>query len=363
MLVAALENEMRWCETDDVYERRDDIMTSKFQQLSDSAEHPRTVAVREETLNEQGLPAAFIASDEVDLVEWVRSNRNMLRDRLYRKGALLLRSVETSEFPALVDAFTDSQVDYKGGAAIRSRVNSDTYTASEYPEELDIRLHSEFCYSNDWPMLLFFHCDIAPSDRGQTPIVDNRRVLAQVPKEIREEFAERGLMYTRGYGYNRTWQRSYETDSREEVEELCRQEGRDCEWLEDDTLRTKEKREAIATHPVTGEDAWFNYAIGFHISRMDDGIRNALSTSPEDTDDQLWPNNVYWGDGSEIDPHVIKTVNDIVERNAVQFDWQKGDTLVVDNMICGHGRRPYSGDRRILLKMGESHLAAERSRA
>lgn len=336
------------------------MVTSKFQRLSGPGQGPRssTSGVRELTLNEQGLPAAFEASDEVDLVEWVRANREMLRERLHSSGALLLRSVDSSEFPTLVEALTDSQVDFKGGAAIRSRVNSDTYTASEYPEELDIRLHSEFCYSNDWPMLLFFHCETAPGDRGQTPIVDNRRVLAQVPEEIRAEFAERGLMYTRGYGYNRTWQRSYETDSREEVEELCRREGRECEWLEDDRLRTKERRAAIATHPLTGEQVWFNYAIGFHISRMDDGIREALSTSPDDTDEQLWPNNVFWGDGSEIDPQVIETVNEVVERNAVQFDWQQGDTLVVDNMVCGHGRRPFSGPRRILLKMGESFLAS-----
>lgn len=315
--------------------------------------------VKEFTLNDEGLPLAFQASDEVDMVEWVRSNRDMLRSRLHERGALLLRSVETPEFSNLVEAFTDSQVDFAGGAAIRSRVDADTYTASEYPEELDIRLHSEFCYSNDWPMLLFFHCETAPTDRGQTPLVDNRRVLADVPDEIRAEFVERGLTYTRGYGYNRTWQRSYETDSREEVEQLCRREGRECEWLEDDRLRTRERRQAIATHPVTGEQVWFNYAIGFHISRMDDGIREALSTSPEDTDEQLWPNNVLWGDGSKIDAGVVEKLNEIVEQNAVQFDWEEGDTLIVDNMICGHGRRPYSGNRRILLKMGESFLGSQ----
>ncbi len=331
----------------------------KFGRLHSSQTVAEQLAVRVTAMNEQALPLVFEGDADVDLAAWVTHHREELRDSLYRHGALLLRSPAPTDFAALVSAFTDSQVDYRGGAAIRSRVNSDTYTASEYPEDLEIRLHSEFCYSYDWPMLLFFHCQVAPADRGQTPLVDNRKVLAQMPEDIRRQFAERRLTYVRGYGYNRTWQRSYETESRAEVEDLCAVEGRRCEWIGEDQLRTYETRAALARHPFTSEEVWFNYAHGFHISRMDDGIREALSTSADDTDEQMWPNNVFWGDGTAIDAAVIQAANEVVQRNAVQFDWQVGDTLIVDNMLCGHGRRPYSGPRRILLKMAESYQAAK----
>ena len=328
---------------------------SKFRRLRDSRPAKAVPTVRIAAFNDQALPLVYEAAETTDLVRWVRLNRDDLRDKLYRHGALLLRTRYKPDFAATVRAFTDSLVDYRGGAAIRSRIDSDTYTASEYPADLEIRLHSEFCYSHDWPMILFFHCsDITPQSGGQTPIADNRRILAQMPEDIRCQFAERGLMYMRGYGFNRTWQRSYETDSRAEVEALCAAEGRRCEWIGDDQLRSYETRAAIARHPITDEEVWFNYAHGFHISRMDDGIRKVLSTSADDTDDQLWPNNVFWGDGSPIDPAVIEITNEIVHRNAVQFDWQVGDTLIVDNMLCAHGRRPYSGSRHILLKMAES---------
>lgn len=333
------------------------MMTGKFGRLSGGRTQPpgEPVLVRRTPVNDGSLPSVFHCDGDIDLTAWVAEHGPELRSELYRSGAVLLRSPSTVDFGSVVKAFTDEPVDYRGGAAVRSRVSADTYTASEYPPVLAIRQHSEFCYSNDWPMLLFFHCAVAPGVGGQTPLVDNRTLYRLMPARTRAEFEERGLLYVRGYGYNRTWQRSYETESRAEVEEICAREGRRVEWLNDDQLRTYERRSAVANHPLTGERVWFNYAHGFHISRMDDEIRDALSTSPEDTDEQLWPNNVLWGDGSAIDPGVITEVNDLVAAHTMQFDWREGDVLIIDNMLCGHGRQPYAGPRRILLKMGESY--------
>ena len=35
----------------------------------------------------------------------------------------------------------------------------------------------------------------------------------------------------------------------------------------------------------------------------------------------------------------------------VSFPWQKGDLLMLDNMLVAHGRAPYSGPREILVGM------------
>lgn len=338
-------------------------MGNKFSALTSparAAARPQAPLVLRSYLNDQHLPLVLEVDPDIDLPSWVGEHRTTLRADLHQHGALLLRSPGPVDFQAAVKAFSADQVDFRGGTAIRSRVSADTYTASEYPEQLVIRQHSEFCYSHDWPMLLFFYCDVPPGLGGQTPLVDNRVLYEQMPTDLLRQFTDRGLLYVRGYGYNRTWQRSYETESRAEVEEICAQEGRRVEWLGDDQLRTYERRSSVVVHPATGQPVWFNYAIGFHISRMDDEIRDALSTAPEDSDSQLWPNNVLWGDGSEIGADAINEVNDLVAAHTVQFDWQQGDILIIDNMLCGHGRRPYEGPRRILLKMAEPYSAAVR---
>jgi alpha-ketoglutarate-dependent taurine dioxygenase len=37
----------------------------------------------------------------------------------------------------------------------------------------------------------------------------------------------------------------------------------------------------------------------------------------------------------------------------VAFPWQKGDILMVDNMLAAHGREPFTGPRKIMVAMAE----------
>jgi alpha-ketoglutarate-dependent taurine dioxygenase len=36
-----------------------------------------------------------------------------------------------------------------------------------------------------------------------------------------------------------------------------------------------------------------------------------------------------------------------------ESDWQVGDVLLIDNVAVAHGRRPFTGDRRILVAMSD----------
>jgi len=37
----------------------------------------------------------------------------------------------------------------------------------------------------------------------------------------------------------------------------------------------------------------------------------------------------------------------------VDVDWRTGDVLLVDNVLLAHGRRPFTGDRRVLVAMSD----------
>ena len=65
------------------------------------------------------------------------------------------------------------------------------------------------------------------------------------------------------------------------------------------------------------------------------------------------PRNVYYGDGTPIEESVMQEIGVAYDRATVAFPWQQGDILMVDNMLVAHGRKPFSGARKIVVAMGE----------
>ena len=66
------------------------------------------------------------------------------------------------------------------------------------------------------------------------------------------------------------------------------------------------------------------------------------------------PRNCYYGDGSPIDPKDIQILLDAYQQEAREFPWQRGDFLLLDNMLTCHGRNPFSGERNVLVAMSGS---------
>jgi hypothetical protein len=40
-------------------------------------------------------------------------------------------------------------------------------------------------------------------------------------------------------------------------------------------------------------------------------------------------------------------------RHAVDVQWRSGDLTLIDNTLVGHGRRPFTGKRRVLVAMSD----------
>ena len=81
---------------------------------------------------------------------------------------------------------------------------------------------------------------------------------------------------------------------------------------------------------------------------LDDEVGIALRDAlPEDE----LPQSVTFADGSPIPAEYVTQVRDRGLAHAVDVDWQEGDLLVVDNVLVAHGRRPFTGPRRVLVAM------------
>ena len=206
-------------------------------------------------------------------------------------------------------------------------------------------------------MRIWFYCVKAAERGGETPIADSRRVFQRIDPGIRQRFIEREVLYVRHYGegLDLSWENVFQTTSRSEVEAYCRGAGIEWQWGDAGRLRTRQRCQAVATHPKTGETVWFNQAHLFHVSSLEAEVRRSLVSTVNPGD---LPRNAYYGDGAEIDDSCLDEIRACYRQEAVIFPWQAGDVLMLDNMLTAHARDPYEGERRILVAMGRLASAA-----
>jgi alpha-ketoglutarate-dependent taurine dioxygenase len=290
----------------------------------------------------------------LSLVDWAASNRQHLEQELLRYGAILFRGFKVNtvaEFEQFMEACAGELLEYSYRSTPRTQVSGKIYTSTEYPAHQTIPLHNEMSYTRRWPMKIAFFCMEVAEAGGETPIADSRRVFQRIDSLIRDRFGRRRVRYVRNYGnaLDLTWQNVFQTESRAEVEEYCREAGIEFEWKEDDRLKTSDVCQAIAEHPRTGEAVWFNQAHLFHVSSLQSEIRESLLKSVGGEA----PRNAFYGDGASIDEGDLEKIRRAYEREAVVFAWQQGDVLLLDNMLTAHGRKPFRGLRKVVVGMGE----------
>ncbi|MEK2479518.1 aminotransferase class III-fold pyridoxal phosphate-dependent enzyme [Streptomyces noursei] len=300
------------------------------------------------------LPLVVEAPQGVtDLAGWAAERREELRRQVVEHGGVLFRGFDTGieGFEELVRAVSGEPLTYQERTSPRHAVHNRVYTSTDFPPHERIYPHNEQSYNLSWPLRIFFHCATAPAEGGQTPIADCRRIYARLRPATRDAFAEHGYAYVRHFreGLGLSWRESFQTEDRAEVERYCAENAIEFEWHGDD-LTTRQIRPAIARHPVSGELTWFNHATFFHVSTLPAAIRDSLLSSLSEGE---LPNNTYFGDGRPIPPQVLEELRAAYEAETVQFDWQRGDVLMLDNMLTAHARAPFTPPRKIVVAMSE----------
>ena len=270
-------------------------------------------------------------------------------------GGVLMRGYAVGDrFRAFAAGFGDPLVSYDFASTPRRKLGDGVYSSTEYPAHQHIPLHNEQAYTRDWPMRIWFHCEVAAPVGGETPIADSREVYRRIDPAIRRRFTEHGVRYVRnsGNGLDVPWQRVFDTSDPAVVEAYCAAHAITWTWTDDGELRTAQVAQAIATHPVTGEPVWFNQAHLFHVSALEPAVREALldAVAPDDL-----PRNATYGDGRAIEDAVLDEIRAVYAATQVAFPWQAGDVLMLDNMLVAHGRTPFVGDRRVVVAMAAPH--------
>src|SRR3954466_8638365 len=298
-------------------------------------------------------PGATLAA----ATDWVRAHREKLLDEASRHGAVLFRGFPLNspeDCDAFVAAFGLTNFPYIESLSNAVRVNytERIFSANEAPADVTIYFHHEMAQTPIYPAKLFFFCQTAAEEGGETPLCRSDALferLAERCPQFAKNCEEKGLRYSNVMpadndpksGMGRSWKSTLRAETREDAEARLREIEYDWEWLPDGSLR--------ATTPVLpavrdlgdGRKAFFNQLIAAFQGWKDE--RNDPSKA------------IRFGDGSPLDRDAVNTATELAYEMAFDLAWQKGDAVLVDNFVAMHGRRMFRGTRKVLASLADPH--------
>jgi alpha-ketoglutarate-dependent taurine dioxygenase len=305
-------------------------------------------------MTRSGPVSVWRADSARGLLDFSESHESDIAADLTSFGAVLFRGfpeVRDAEFKELLARFGGPVLEYSERSSPRREISARVYSSTEYPSDQEIFFHNENSYQVAWPKVLGLVCREPAERGGETPLADCRSVLSRMDHDILHKFEEHGWSYTRNFypGLGLPWQEVFGTSDRSEVDEYCQAHGLRTNWTGRSALRvTSGRKAALVEHPVTGEQVWFNHAAFFHYSTLPAEISETLYAGMAA---ENLPSNSYFGNGEPISGESMEAVRQAYKAVSAPVEWALGDVLLIDNILVAHGRRKFSGNRRISVAM------------
>jgi alpha-ketoglutarate-dependent taurine dioxygenase len=301
--------------------------------------------------SEESFPLVASASDaNSSLADWVQENRALFETKMREDGAILFRNFNIGTvdvFQELMTVVDQNPLPYNFRSSPRHTVGDNVYVSTTHPSDESINMHSESSYAPEHPNHIVFCCVTPAQSGGETPIANNRNVLKYLSEETRGKFKQHGVKYVRTLDkwVGLPWQEVFQTEEKSKVEEECKRTGVGFEWISDDKLRLVWTKKAVWEHPESGEEMWFNHSSFFNKHSLDPDTIEYFEMT-----DSL-PFDTFYGNGEEITKEEIEEVFAAYTKACIEFKWEAGDVLFLDNMLTSHGRNPYQGDRKIIVSI------------
>jgi alpha-ketoglutarate-dependent taurine dioxygenase len=294
------------------------------------------------------------ADNHMDLAAWIDSHSPLIDEKLLRHGALLFRGFGVGD-PVTFERFANvvcRTLLEENGEHPRQSLAGRVYTPVFFAPQMRLLWHNENSFNREWPTRIMFACVKPATTGGATPVVDGRQVYQRLDPAIREHFVTRQIMYTRNYGtgVGLDWTEVFQTKDKSVVEQKCLASGIEYEWRSGNRLRTRCVRPAVIRHPHTNDWVWFGQPQHWHVSCLDEATRKSLMAVFAEED---WPRHCYYGDGTPIRDEDMQVLLEVYAGLEERFQWQSGDVMLLDNLLMAHGRDAYSGERKLLVAMGD----------
>jgi len=313
----------------------------------------------------------------VELCAFVTAERNRLRDEMLKRGGILLRGFEVNEpagFAEIIGALGyRPEEENPFDTSPRSKVAENVYTSTDTPDAYPILAHNENSFLNERPRMISFFCLVEPRRYGETPLFDSRAAAIALDPGVRAKLEEKKVCYRRrlpkkrpGWApvMNRDWEEAFGTGDRDEIGVMMTAQGMTCHWHPNGrVLHTENVVNPLPRHPDTGDQclnlqAFHRTSIlqdldevrprqsRLHNASLKMGLRILYALD-------VMPVQILYGDRTPIPADEMAEIRRATWDHSVLFRWKKGDVLVLDNILTGHGRMNVEGPRKILASFAD----------
>jgi hypothetical protein len=181
-----------------------------------------------------------------------------------------------------------------------------------------------------------------------------RRITKSLPKAVAEKLDRLGIMSVRNYAGTDadparaslspdfvSWTTSFGTEDKTEAERIIALIGREAHWNANGTLTTVARFPAYTVHPRTGEKIYRN-TLHAEMNPFDGDLSDDLQAMREG---HFKLSGNYFGDGSRPSEDEVVALSALVDAATIEWVWRDGDVMILDNLLVGHGRNPFEGER------------------
>lgn len=255
--------------------------------------------------------------------------------KIHTFGAVIFRGFETNsdKFKLITERFSGSFISHIA-PQLRPTVGDDPTITEVLSGNGLIYLHGEMYYLPNRPDFLWLYCIQPAAIDGETTVCNSTSFLEALSAKTRKLLEENKVHYHFFMTKNQVEIGLGKT--REQVVQSLESRGvTEFKFDKEDGLNFTTTSLAIKTLP-NGKKGFINSIA--NISQYSNSTSSKIKMELEN--------------GIPLVGDLLSEIAEAGESVAEKIKWQAGDVLVVDNKWVLHGRRPFTGQRKILTRFG-----------
>ena len=283
---------------------------------------------------------------------WLADAAPWVKNLLPVHGAVLVHGLPIRRAADLAEArqalgvrpYTTTEV-----FAHRRNLGDGVLSPIRWPHDRVLCPYQEEAFSTVFPGTVLTACVAPPEHGGQAHLSDARRLTAHLPTGLVARARADGWSMTRVFHdrFGMPWQEAFAVADPDQLSEVLTAEGIEHRWSSEGALRTVRRRPAMITHPVTGEECWFNQ-IAFLNAGSLEPCERALLVEAFGPD---LPVDTAFGDGTPLSEEELAFLHSAYDATTLAIPWAAGDLLITGNILMALGRSP--GAPELLITLGD----------